>query len=371
MNLIMTIQTFLLEKIRAQQALSFAEFMQYALYAPSGGYYTEGLAQFGQDFTTAPEISPLFAACLANQCAEVFTHVSQPTILEFGAGSGRLCIDLLQRLESLGCLPEIYYILEVSGQLQAQQLHTISQEIPHLLSRIHWLTTWPSQPFQGVILANEVLDAMPIHRFLQTEEDLYEIYVATTPDNQFCEVLQRCQNTRLRDYVQTVLPAGLYPYQSEVNLLLPDWLQHCADALACGMMLVIDYGFPRAEYYHPDRYQGTLMCHHRHRTHPDPLIQVGEQDITAHVDFTHVAESALQAGFGVAGFTSQAAFLLGNGLLDLVKDPDPRTLFHQQHAVKMLTHPNEMGELFKVMALTKAWDAPLSGFQVQDRRASL
>ncbi len=367
----MTIHTFILEQIRARQALSFAEFMQLALYAPSGGYYTEGLAQFGQDFTTAPEISPLFAACLANQCAEILTQVSQPTILEFGAGSGRLCIDLLRRLEYLECLPDAYYIIELSGRLQAQQRQMIEQDIPHLLSRIHWLSTWPNSPFQGVMLANEVLDAMPIHRFLQTEDDLFEIYVAATADEQFCEVLQRCHNTRLRDYVKQVLPADLYPYQSEVNLLLPDWLQHCATTLACGMMLVIDYGFPRAEYYHPDRYQGTVMCHHCHRTHPDPLVQVGEQDITAHVDFTHVAESAVQAGFSVAGFTSQAAFLLANGLLNLVNAPDPTQLFRQQQAVKLLTQPNEMGELFKVMALTKAWDKPLSGFQLQDRRISL
>lgn len=367
----MNLHTLLLEKIRAQHSLPFVEFMQMALYDPVGGYYTVGIQEFGQDFTTAPEISPLFAACLANQCAEVMASLSEPFILEFGAGSGRLCIDILQRLEELNCLPNSYFILELSGRLQAQQRHIIEQEIPHLLGKIQWIQSWPTTPFQGVMLANEVLDAMPVHRFLQTAEALYEIHIAATPEEELCEVLKLCENERLQEQVSQVIPPHLHPYQSEVNLCVGDWLQQCASILERGMMLIIDYGFPATEYYHPDRNQGTLMCHYRHRSHPNSLLHVGEQDITAHVDFTHVAEMAVQAGFAVSGFASQAAFLLANGLLNLVNAQEAAQLFRQQQAVKILTHPNEMGELFKVIALTRAWDEPLCGFQLQDRRASL
>lgn len=367
----MNLPALILEKIRSRTSLPFAEFMQMALYDPIGGYYTVGLQQFGQDFTTAPQISPLFAACLANQCAEVLRAVTQPVILEFGAGSGRLCVDILTHLQNLDCLPESYLILELSGTLQAQQRQIIETEIPHLLSRVQWIQTWPSTSFQGVILANEVLDAMPVHRFLQTDKALYEIHIAATSDDQLCEVIKICDNERLQAHVKNVLASDRYPYQSEVNLLVAGWLQHCAQILSRGMMLIVDYGFPCAEYYHPDRNQGTLMCHYRHRTHPNPLIHIGEQDITAHVDFTHVAESAVQAGFAVSGFTSQASFLLSTGLLNLVNAEDSTRLFQQQQAVKLLTHPSEMGELFKVMALTRTWDDPLTGFQLQDRRASL
>lgn len=367
----MTLNALILAQIRSQQVLNFADFMQLALYAPEGGYYTLGLNYFGQDFTTAPEISPLFAACLANQCLDILSRLSQPVILEFGAGSGRLCIDLLLRLERLGCLPDAYYILEVSGTLQSQQRQAIAQAIPHLLSKVQWLTTWPSATFEGVILANEVLDAMPVHRFLQTDEDIFEIGITAMADDQLCEVLQPCQNERLRHYITHVLALNQFPYQSEVNLFLEHWLQQCANVLSKGAMLLIDYGFPRAEYYHPDRVQGTLMCHYRHRAHSNPLCHIGEQDITAHVDFTHVAECAVQAGFRVSGFTSQASFLLANGLLSLVDATQAVPLMQQQQAVKVLTHPHEMGELFKVMALTRSWDEPLRGFQIQDRRARL
>ena len=367
----MNVLDVILKKIERHHALSFAEFMQMALYDPSGGYYTMGLSYFGQDFTTSPQISPLFAACLATQTAEVCQSMTKPCILEFGAGSGRLCIDMLTHLETLGCLPESYTIIELSGRLQAQQRQTIAHEIPHLYSKIQWLDSWPKTPFEGVIIANEVLDAMPVHRFLKTDKEVYEIFVTANSERQLCEVLKICDNDVLRTQVNKVLPSSLFPYQSEVNLLITDWLDHCAKVLKRGMMLIIDYGFPQAEYYHPDRNEGTIMCHYQHRTHPNPLSYVGEQDISAHVDFTLVAEAAVAAGFSVAGYTSQAAFLLATGLLTKINASDPEQLFRQQQAVKMLTHPSEMGELFKVMALGRDWDEPLQGFQLQDRRASL
>lgn len=367
----MSLYHLILDKIRKQRFISFAEFMQMALYDPAAGYYTVGIQRFGQDFTTAPEISPLFGSCLANQCAEVLMHLDKPVILEFGAGSGRLCVDLLKHLEQIHQIPESYLILELSGTLQTQQLQTISQEIPHLLPKIQWIRSWPDKSFQGVILANEVLDAMPVHRFLQSENELYEICITADAAGQLSEVLQICENQSLRDHVKQVLAPNLYPYQSEVNLWINNWLQQCANILDRGVLLLIDYGFPSKEYYHPDRNQGTLMCHYQHRSHSNPLDHLGEQDITAHVDFTHVAEAAHQAGFAVAGFSSQASFLLANGLLSLINAEEETHRFRQQQAVKCLTHPSEMGELFKVMAVTKNWDDPLRGFQMQDRRASL
>ncbi len=366
----MTLTDLILTKIKSHPPMSFAEFMQWALYAPQGGYYTVGLKQFGQDFTTAPEISCLFSYAVAQQCIDVLTHLTHPVILEFGAGSGRMCIDLLTYLEQEHCLPETYYILELSGELQSQQHHAFTESIPHLLPRIQWLQTWPEASFEGVILANEVLDAMPVHRFLQTEDHLYEICV-DVKDDHLHEVLRICDNEVLQKHVSHALPSNLYPYQSEVNLFVEDWIKQCSSLLHKGLMLILDYGFPRHEYFHPDRHQGTLMCHHLHRAHTNPLIHIGEQDITAHVEFTHVAEAAFAAGFAVSGFTSQASFLLANGLLSLLEACSPKQLFKQQQAVKTLLQPNEMGELFKVMALTKAWDEPLRGFQIQDRRASL
>ncbi|PJD91651.1 MAG: SAM-dependent methyltransferase [Legionella sp.] len=366
----MALNDLILTKIKSHPPLSFADFMQLALYAPEGGYYTVGLQHFGQDFTTAPEISSLFSYALAHQCRDVLSQLIHPVILEFGAGSGRMCIDLLTRLEQLNCLPDTYYILELSGRLQSQQHHAFAEAIPHLLSRITWIQSWPTASFEGIILANEILDAMPVHRFLRTEDQLYEICV-DEKEGHLQEVLKICDNEPLKTHIANTLPENLYPYQSEVNLFLEDWIKQCSALLQKGLMLIVDYGFPRHEYFHPDRHQGTLMCHHHHRAHTDPLIHVGEQDITAHVEFTHVAEAAVAAGFSVAGFTSQASFLLANGLLSLLEACPSEQLFKQQQAVKTLLQPNEMGELFKVMALTKAWDEPLCGFQMQDRRASL
>lgn len=368
----MTVSAFLFSKIKAQHSITFAEFMQIALYAPQGGYYTVGLQHFGKDFTTAPQLTPLFAYTLANQCIDILRSLTHPIIFEFGAGSGQLCVDLLLRLEQLGSLPVEYHILEVSGALQAQQRQLIKDVIPHLASKVIWLDTWPTDAFEGVILANEVLDAMPVHRFLQTQEGLFEMGVSLNNNGILQEVLLPCTNTRLSEQVRACVPSNIYPYQSEINLYLEDWLAHCGRMLTKGLMLVLDYGFPRHEYYHPDRYEGTLMCHFQHRAHTNPYLHLGDQDITAHVDFTHVAEAGVAAGFQVSGFTSQASFLLANGLLSLLSDDvKPDDLLQQQHAVKTLIQPNEMGELFKVMALTKAWQEPLRGFQMQDRRARL
>lgn len=350
--------------------IPFSAFMHDALYAPNIGYYSSGTQIFGQagDFITAPELTPLFGQTLAQQCQQILVDLEHPVLFEFGAGSGRLCIDILKALQAQQTLPDEYMILEVSAHLKARQQALIAQEIPELLNRVQWLTQWPDKPFNGVVMANEVLDAMPVHRFLQTKQGLMESYVDLTASDQLEELFQPCVNEQLKAYVEAVLPKDYMPYLSEANLCLDDWFQQCFDMLNRGVVLIIDYGFPRHEYYHPDRNQGTLMCHYQHLAHTDCLAHPGEQDITAHVDFTHVADAADKAGFHVAGYTNQAAFLLGNGVLELLKNNQN---VHDLNQVKQLIQPSEMGELFKVIALTKQFSEPLRGFQMNDKRASL
>ena len=370
----MSLLDLICAKIGQQGAIPFVDFMQQALYAPTHGYYSAGSQQFGVDgdFITAPELTPLFGQALANQCQQVLSKLDAPIVFEFGAGRGRLCVDVLTHLEHLHCLPREYHILEVSGALQRQQLDFIEAKIPHLASRVKWLTHWPTEAFNGVVLANEVLDAMPVHRFLQIKNQVLESYISLNTQGELQEEFKPCINPRLMAHVKTVLASTLYPYQSEANLFIDDWLCQCYAMLCQGAFFIIDYGFPRHEYYHPERHHGTLMCHYRHRAHTDPLVHLGEQDITAHVDFTHVAEAAHAAGFQVAGYTNQASFLLANGLLSLLTDVEnEHARINSQQAVKQLLQPSEMGELFKVIALTKHIDLPLNGFQLQDKRASL
>lgn len=369
----MSIFDIIKTELQQQQALPFDVFMQLALYAPEYGYYQSHSQKLGSsgDFITAPEMTPLFAQALANQCQQILVGLSTPIIFEFGAGSGQLCIDLLSHLARLNCLPQAYHILEISGSLRKRQQNNIAEKIPHLMERIKWLDSWPSSSFEGCIIANEVLDAMPVNRFMQTKEGLFEIAVTLDATENLCEVLIPCNNIRLSQHVQEVLTHDVRPYQSEVNLYLDGWLKACAKMLTRGAFFLIDYGFPRHEFYHPERNQGTLMCHYRHRAHPNPYLYLGEQDITAHVDFTHVAEAADAAGFHVAGYTNQASFLLGNDLLSLLSAANEIGNIQHQQAVKQLLQPDEMGELFKVIALTKQMALPLQGFQWHDKRASL
>lgn len=368
----------LIQKLHAQltqnKEIPFAEFMQLALYAPGEGYYSSNLPKLGKqgDFITAPELTPLFGATLANQCQQILANLDSPMILEYGAGTGRLCVDVLSRLEVLNALPEQYFILEVSANLRHRQKELIKQIIPHLAHKVIWLDGLPQTSFNGVILANEVLDAMPVHRFMQTEQAIMESYVALNEQNELVEYFKPCQNQALLTHIKDRLRLHPLPYLTEVNLFVNDWVLNNYHLLKQGVMLLIDYGFPRHEYYHPDRFEGTLMCHYQHKSHPNPLLYVGEQDITAHVDFTHVAEAGHDAGFHVAGYTNQAAFLLGNGLLELIHElEDEHAQLKAKQAIKQLTSPSEMGELFKVIALNKQCDIDLNGFQLQDKRVSL
>lgn len=349
--------------------IDFDQFMALALYAPGLGYYAAGARKFGDagDFVTAPELSPLFSRCLARQCQQVLAACGG-NLLEFGAGSGTMAADILAELESLDALPDQYLIMEVSADLRERQRETIHHKIPHLAGRVHWLDQLP-ETFHGVIVANEVLDAMPVQRLRVSADGVAQAQVGADHDGFHCHY-RRCDIPELTQLFDG-LPEG---YESEVNTHVTPWLAAIAASLQRGAIILIDYGFPRHEFYHPQRDSGTLMCHYRHRAHVDPLILPGLQDITAHVDFTAVAEAAVASGLDVAGFTNQAYFLLSLGLTELVAEINPadtRAQIMAAQQIKKLTLPNEMGELFKVMALTRDLDLPLRGFSLNDQRVRL
>jgi len=355
-------------------AIGFDRYMELALYAPGLGYYSAGARKFGAegDFITAPELSPLFSRCVARHCAGLLAGLDGGALLEFGAGSGAMAADILLELERLQALPAGYLILELSADLRARQRETLRARAAHLLPRVQWLDELPHD-FTGVVLGNEVLDAMPVHRFRLTDGTIQELGVAWHDDAFVWTRLETC-TPRLAARVQAIAAAGELPqgYESEVNLAAEDWLRSVAGFLRHGVVLLFDYGFPRHEYYHPQRSAGTLMCHYRHRAHPEPLILPGLQDITAHVDFSAMAESALAAGLDVLGFANQANYLLGSGLLELTQQSDD---MRQQLAVaaqlKRLMMPGEMGELFKVLALGRGVADAGPGFAVRDERYRL
>ncbi|MBE9516895.1 MAG: SAM-dependent methyltransferase [Proteobacteria bacterium] len=351
--------------------ISFAEFMQLALYAPGLGYYTAGKIKFGEsgDFVTAPEISPLFGQCLAQQCADALDMLGSGDLLEAGAGSGKLACELLARLEQLDSLPEHYYILEVSADLRQQQQRHIAQTLPQLKDRVHWLDSLPKR-FNGVIIGNEVLDAMPVERFVVTDDTIEQLHVGHEQGHFVWR--RRKAGNALADRVSALELSP--PYISELNLNAEAWIASLADVLERGLILLIDYGFPEHEYYLDDRREGTLMCHYKHHSHDNPLVLTGLQDITAHVDFTAIAQTAVDNNLAVSGYTSQAAFLIGCGLEQLASDldsEDEKTRLNIAQQIKKLTQPSEMGELFKVIALTRDIDTPLRGFMIQDRRDRL
>jgi SAM-dependent MidA family methyltransferase len=362
--------------------ISFARYMELALYSPGLGYYSAGAQKFGEagDFITAPELSPLFARCLARQCQEILSELHQADILELGAGSGVLAAELLQELEKLKYLPERYFVLELSADLRARQQQLLSEKIPELYERIVWLDGLPSHGFRGIVIANEVLDAMPVHRFQLDAQGMSECFVASQ-DNSFVWRTKPLSDPALRQRIQ-IINAALEThgeiikpgYQSEINLAAEAWLSSMAERLESGLILIIDYGFPQREYYHPDRNMGTLMCHYRHYAHPDPFILPGLQDITSHVDFTALAEAAYAAGLDISGYTTQAHFLIGCGLTQMTDNttlPNTRQRLNAMQQIKKLTLPSEMGELFKVAAFTRGVEHALCGFSVKDLRGRL
>ena len=357
--------------------ISFERFMELALYEPGLGYYSAGAWKFGQagDFITAPEISPLFSRCLANQCEEVLAQIGPADILELGAGSGVMASDVLLELERIGALPQNYLILEVSADLKERQRARIQQLAPHLAERVRWLDEWPKS-FRGVVLANEVLDALPVQRFRIRKEQVVSIGITWQLgqlDWSEAHADQSLENAvrEIEREVGGTLPDG---YGSELNLRLKPWIASLAGAIDEGVVLFIDYGLPRRQYYRSDRREGTLLCHYRHRFHDDPLINVGVQDIGAWVDFTAVAEAAVAAEMNVIGFTTQAHFLIGTGIERLLAKLQDDPLIERVQLARqtmLLTLPGEMGERFKVIALGKNYPHSLRGFEIRDMAASL
>jgi SAM-dependent MidA family methyltransferase len=369
------------DEITASGWLSFARYMELALYAPGLGYYAGGAHKFGDgdsggDFLTAPELTSLFGQALARQVAQVLT-ASAPLVIEAGAGSGRLAADLLPALDALGCAPARYCILELSGELRARQAQTISQHAPQYLARVDWLDTLPEK-FSGCLIGNEVLDAMPTHAVRWSDDGLLERGVGLAA-GQFVTV-ERPAGAALREAAESI-PVHA-PYRGEISLAVRAWVAELARRLETGAMILLDYGLPRRELYHPQRDGGTVRCHYRHRVHDDPFWYPGLSDITSHVDFTAVAEAGFDAGLSVLGYTNQAQFLINCGMGELLQEKlgTPRVLpagragetvtkahLRAQGAVSMLLSPNEMGELFKVIALGRGIPQTLLGFTRGDR----
>ncbi len=360
------------QRIAANQGwLSFADYMEAALYAPGLGYYSGGSAKFGGagDFTTSPEMTPLFGRTLAGQLAQAFAHTS-PNILEFGAGSGKLARDILLELEQLGQLPERYYILDLSAELRERQWQTLQRDARHLLTHVEWLDAIPDD-FTGVMLGNEVLDAMPAH-LVQFDGQRWHERGVVDRDGMLALEDRAIEPGML---LQSCMELDIHaPYTTEISLANRGFMATLATQLRQGLILLVDYGFGKSEYYHPQRNQGTLMCHYRHHAHDDALFLPGLQDITVHVDFSGVTDAAIAGGLDLLGYTTQASFLLNAGITGLLQAYDPsdiRTYLPLASATQKLLSPAEMGELFKAIAFGKGFDAPLQGFATGDRSRAL
>jgi SAM-dependent MidA family methyltransferase len=368
----------IVEDIHAEGGwIPFDRFMQRALYEPGLGYYAAKPGKIGPrgDFVTAPEISPLFARALAAQVAQVFGQVP-PRLIEFGAGSGVLAAELIAELARLGSPPESYEIVEVSADLKADQQARLREAGSRTTGdaggnpKVHWLDA-PPDGFEGVILANEVLDVMPVKLFVRRGSQTLERGVQSgevQPRGPQLQWGERPAGVELREAVAGIeAEAGPLPegYVSEVGLVGQAWVATLGRWLRRGLALLIDYGFPRHEYYHPQRAMGTLMCHFRHRVHDDPLWRPGLNDITAHIDFSAMAQAARGAGLDLLGYTSQARFLLDCGLLELLRE-GPASVSGTVDVLRLLSEA-EMGELLKVLAVGRGINGALRGFANGDR----
>ena len=360
------------EIVAAGGWISFARYMQIALYEPGLGYYSAGAAKLGPggDFVTAPEVAPVFSCCVAAQCSEILYRIGGGSVLELGAGSGAMAAGILAEMARLECLPREYLILDVSADLRERQRATLDAAVPGLVDRVRWLDALP-EDFEGTVVANEVIDAMPVERFLIRSGAVHALGVACRGEG--FEWSERPAPDALAALVRRIeqetgesLPEG---FVSEINTGLGPWIAAVGRALSRGVVLFIDYGLPRREYYAAERSSGTMLCHFRHRFHDDPFLYPGLQDIGSWVDFTAVAEAGVAAGLELAGYTTQAHFLIGNGIGDYVAAAGELEITQRlniSRQVMLLTLPGEMGERFKAIALQKQCPGPLRGFSTRD-----
>lgn len=358
-------------------AIPFDRFMELALYHPGLGYYSNGSRKFGAagDFVTAPELGDLFGRCVARSIKPALQSLRAPCVLELGAGRGLLAVDLLRELAALDALPERYLILDRSGELRERQRARFRNDIPQFADRIDWLESLPETPFDGVILGNEVVDAFPVKRFCFTGDGFVELGVGLEA-GALCEVAMPAADPALVGAMNALCTrCGWTPgYRSEWSVLLEPWMTSLGSSLGNGALLLIDYGYGGAEYYHPQRATGTLLCHYRHRVHADPLWLPGLQDITSQVDFSALAEAGERAGLRLTGYTSQAFYLIDSGLQSLLETCDPAdqvAFLRRMREAKTLTLPGEMGERFKVIAFGKGAVESVAGFISQDLRSRL
>lgn len=364
------------ERIGRKGPIPFSEYMEMALYQPGLGYYSAGLQKFGEggDFVTAPQLGNVFARCLAKQVEQVAATLDQYEIIEAGAGSGILAADLLMALQA-SHPPSRYLILERSAHLRQVQKETLQQHLPEWMDRICWLDTPPEESWQGIFLANEVLDALTVERFYIESDGARQMQVASGPAG--FEWHKAACPDKLNTQIQTLLTSLEHPpaagYCSEINASLPAWLQTVTSSLQQGLVLFIDYGYTRQDYYRPQRSDGTLICHYQHRAHDDPFKWPGLTDISASVDFTALAEAADICGLDVSGYTTQAMFLMASGLDEVLAEVGSladRERIEMNNQVLRLTLPGEMGERFQVMALSRGLEKELSddliGFSISD-----
>ena len=351
--------------------LPFSEYMQLALYAPGLGYYVAGAPKFGAggDFITAPELTPLFGTAMARAVADWLPRCGD-VVLEFGGGTGLLAADLLASLAAQGALPAHYDIVEVSPTLRVRQRETLMKRVPELVPRVRWLDALPAR-FRGVVVANEVLDVMPVHALECGADGVQERGVMIDAQGGLCWGV-RPAGKMLADVVAgRDIPCPQHGvYRTEVNLAAEAWVREWGERLEAGVVLMIDYGYPRAEFYLPSRASGTLQCYYRHHAHDDPLRWPGLCDITGFVDFSAMADAAFSSGLSVLGYTTQARWLLECGILEaLAQRGDERSVEYIRgaRAVQRLLAPHEMGELFKVLAVGRGVRAPLMGFEHHDR----
>ena len=359
-------------------SIGFDEYMNLALYQPGLGYYSSGNQKFGAkgDFVTAPQISTLFSKCLASQCTQILEDFEDPSILEIGAGTGVMARDLLLDLEKSNSLPEKYLILEISEDLKSRQQNLLKQSIPQYIDNIIWLDSLPKKKFNGLIIANEVLDALPVKRF-KKESNLFKEVKVTSINNNFhwvdtlvCDELKIFLENIERKLSKTFVE----DYCSEINIGLKIWLDSVQSVMNKGVILLVDYGYSMSDYYHPEKFDGNLLCHYRHYAHNDPFFYPGLQDITASVDFTSVAEYAEEIGLNVNGYTNQTYFLFGCSLENLIPNMDLLDIKSQtkiSQELRTLIMPDQMGERFKFMALTKEYNENLLGFSKMNQKNQL